>query len=174
MKKTSIGIILPGDPDVIWNTPTWVRILYWIGRFGFLITFALGIVALYGIFHWKDDVAALALFFDCVFASCVLFLLRFSLCNEKHRCPFCFRFFQLERISDDNFAGSSSRNVSRKVTDYGTGMAYDFSGNVAFFDTARHRKEHGTETTKTFTYNLRCKNCGCVHKVEKEVRSTRF
>lgn len=177
MKKTNVGIIVPGDPEKVWKVPMWVRILHFIGRYGLFISIILGFGYFINIFTSPNELTTqcyLDLFLKFPFVTFLFYAVSEGVCSVKRRCPYCHHYFQMERISDDNYVGSSSQSVSRRATDYGSGSAYDLDGNFAFFNTKRHYTEYGTQTTDNYTYNMRCRCCGCVNKVEKQKTRTSY
>lgn len=165
MKKVSLGIILPGNPECVQKSGTVLTILEKVFKYGWIAALAGAVLIL--LYAFNQDSAHL------LYMACKLGLTGFclwlcsALWGKTVRCPYCHHFLVLERISDDKLVGSTSRNISRRVSDYGTGMAYDIEGNTAFFTTKTSHTQNGTETTKRYTYNLRCSCCGCVSKVAR-------
>lgn len=110
---------------------------------------------------------------NLIFAS-VGFAVLALLWGKKGRCPYCKHFGTIKRISDYKTIGSTERNISRRTYDYHSGVIYDLSGNVAYYAGNTSRRENGTATTKTYTYNRRCSFCGCVDKVKESVTSKQY
>lgn len=163
MSRVSLGIILPGDPDMIQKETPWLKKLEWICTKGFLVAGSLFLLGgLGGIFI--SGLSALTIimlvpFLVLLFAVCFIW-------NNRTRCPYCKHFFSMRRIGEENLVDISEREISRTVDDYGTGTAVDWNGNVAFFSTKTSYKEYGKEVTEDYTFNVRCGCCGCVNKVK--------
>lgn len=165
MKRVSLGIILPGDPDCVQEKRRWISILGFLGKRGWIICLLITLIVLFSAMS-KDSgdlfITALELaLMTAIFGFCAAFIW-----CDKFRCPYCKHFRTMQKISDENFIGSSERAVSRNTYDNHSGLAFDLSGNSAYYAGTTSRKEYGTETTNDYTYNMRCSCCGCVNKVK--------
>lgn len=167
MRRTSLGIILSGDPDKIQKETPWLNGLEWICSGGFIVALTLYVVCVIGGIFVKGLIN-IVIIFSVPIAS--LLIITFFLWNEKTRCPYCKHFFSMRRIGEETRVGISEREISRTVDDYGTGTAVDWNGNISFFNTKTSYKEYGKEITEDYTYNMRCSCCGCVNKI-KDSRS---
>ena len=167
MARVSLGVILPGNPKCVQKQNFFVKILGFICRVGgifgvvamlacFILSFAIddGMDYIYSMFRWTG-------------VMIIMLLVFFGIWDEKRRCEYCHHFFTLHRISDDVFIGSSESTISRKTYDTSNGVLYDFKGNSTMFSSTRTSREYGKEITNKYTYNVRCRCCGAVSKVEK-------
>lgn len=163
MHRTSLGIILSGDPDKIQKATPWLNGLEWICSKGFIVALTLYVICVIGEIFVKGLIN-IVIIFSVPMAS--LLIITFFLWNEKIRCPYCKHFFSMKRIGEETRVGISEREISRTVDDYGTGTAVDWNGNIAFFNTKTSYKEYGKEVTEDYTFNMRCSCCGCVNKIK--------
>lgn len=162
MSRSSVGIILPGNPECVQKKTIWMRIVGFICKYGFAIAFIAGAIFFVLMFversiHFSTPYR--------LFGVGILLLLAGHIWGETCRCEYCRHFFTLKRISSDKVVDKSTHSISRNVDDYDSGMAYDWSGNVTFFNVKSSHKEYGTEEKETFTYNMRCSCCGSVQKI---------
>lgn len=163
MRRVSLGIILPGNPDMIQKETPWLKKLEWICTKGFLVAGFLFMVGMLGgIFI--EDLIVLGTIMLVPFL--VLLCTAFLIWDKNTRCPYCKHFFSMKRIGDEKLVDISEREISRTVDDYGTGTAFDWNGNITFFNTQNSYKEYGKEITEDYAFNMRCSCCGCVNKIK--------
>lgn len=164
MKKVSLGIILPGDPDCKQEKRGWLSVLTLICTRGWIVFLLISIIVLVRALL-KDSGELLFTTLKLAVVTAVL-----GLCalfwNDHYRCPYCGHFFELKRISDESFIGSTERTISRTAYDNHSGVVFNMSGDSAFYAGTSSRKEYGKQTTENYTCNKRCSCCGCVNKVK--------
>ena len=174
MARVSLGVILNGRPDCVQETTPFVKILEflcrwaWIaGLVGMISCFVISFVAddgmkyIYGIGRWAG-------------MGVLMYFVSYCIWDEKHRCEYCHHFFSLRRISENVLIGSSEKSISRSTIETDGGMAFDSRGNSATYTTISSGREYGTEVTKNYTYNVRCRCCGAVCKVETSKTSQHY
>lgn len=167
MARVSLGIILPGDPECVQKPNVFVKILEIICCYGFCAAIVGGIVTLGLMFVWEDwELLFMVLRWFGVFVFLV-FTGNF-LWDEKHRCEYCHHFFTLKRISDNKYLGSTEKSISRTTYDSHDGFVIDSTGSSALYTSISSGREYGTEVTKEYSYNIRCRCCGAVCKVKQE------
>lgn len=105
---------------------------------------------------------ALEYAFRMIGASLVLFCGGILLFKVK--CPYCKHYFTLSRISEDQYAGSTEREVSNTYDEYSSGYTMDLHGDVKYIGLRSRKRQYGTEITEHFLHNARCSCCGCVAK----------
>lgn len=171
MNKVSLGIILPGNPDCIQKPIPWLRAFEYFFRFGWLAFLGAAIVFLILTFTKDADFFELTISLALVGVCIGIFSL---LWDEKRRCPYCKHFFTMRRISLNQTIDTRDREISREINDHHSGIAFDLKGNSSLIFGRSSHTEYGTETTRTFTYNMRCKCCGCVNKVKDTRTSQSF
>lgn len=164
MKKVSLGIILPGNPDCKQKQTVWLSILTFVCKYGWIICFILSGIKSVGMFvdYSENNFFALLklLILTAVLGLCALFW------NDHYKCPYCGHFFEMKKISDESFIGSTDRTISRTAYDNHSGIIFNMSGDSAFYAGTSARKEYGKQTTEDYTCNKRCGCCGCVSKVK--------
>lgn len=172
MEKVSLGIILPGNPECVQKPRAWIKILAVIAKF---LWIPAGVAAFLTVCFC---IAKNSGYLLRIAVSLVVFAIGMYACSllwsDHFRCPYCRHFGTQKQISDNKTISSSNRSVSRRVHESRSGMIYDWGRDTTFYTSNSSHKEYGTETTKTYTFNMRCKRCGCVHKVEKTRTSTRY
>ena len=162
MSRVSLGVILPGNPDMIQKETTWLKKLEWISTKGFLVVWSLFLIGGIGcIFIRSLAGLAMVMLVPIFVLPCTTLIW-----NQLSRCPYCKHFFSMKRIGKEHLIDISEREISRTVDDYGTGTAWDWNGNISFFNTKYSYKEHGKKVEEIYTYNMRCSCCGCVNKVK--------
>ena len=166
MKRVSLGIILPGDPDRVQKQTIGLKITTFICTRGWILTLLITIFMVIKAFK-LDSGNLLSNAMKPAFATVALAFLAFVVWSQIGRCPYCKHFGTMHKISEDSFIGSSERNVSRTAYDHHSGFAFDSDGNSAYYSGISSRREHGKEVTEEYTYNMRCSCCGCVNKVKK-------
>ncbi len=171
MARKSLGVILHGAPHCIQHQTIILKILNFICRYGSIMSVASASIAFIMSIFSTDNVPLLTIWIALIVFGGVMgvFLLplRF-LWSKKYRCPYCGHFFTQIRVSDYMLVDSYQTNVSRDVEDHASGTAFDLNGNVTFIDITSKHTEQGVETTETYTYNMGCTCCRCVHKLEKK------
>lgn len=173
MKRKSLGIILSGRPSYVQQNSTWIRLLDNCLPALFLLVPAANILLFVIATRHKPEFSDFVrIFWGFLLSMGVSVVLNVFLWDELHRCTYCHHFATMERISDDKLVDTSQRYVSRNVDDYDHGTAYDLNGNLTFYTNKSSHVEWDKETTKVYTYNIRCSCCGCVKKVEKRVTKT--
>lgn len=173
MKRKSLGIILPGRPSYVQKSRPWIAFLEdYLPWLWFSIPVEAVLLFVIAINHKPEFSDFVRITFGLTFSACIVVALNVWLWDEHHRCPYCHHFVSMERISDDKLVDSSYAYVSRNVDDYSHGTAYDLDGNLTFYTNKSSHVEWDKETTNVYTYNIRCRCCGCVTKVEKRVTKT--
>ena len=167
MDRVSLGIILPGNPECVQKEKAWIRTLELIVKIEWILS------ALITVVLFVTDSLTFGVLMKLVFVTAALLMARYIWSN-KVRCPYCKHFRTMKRISDNKTIGTSERGISRKNYDYQSGAIYDLRGNIALYSANVAYREHGVETTKTYTYNRRCSFCGCVDKVKEEYKTKNF
>lgn len=165
MSRVSLGVILPGNPEKVQKANFIIKILGFVCRYGW-ISGIVGILVCFALMFIKDWSYCYPMF-RWLGVGILLLIPSQCIWDEKHRCEFCNHFFSLRRISDDNYIGSSEKSISRKTYDSRDGIAFDSNGNSTMFSSIVSDREYGTEETKNYTYNIRCRHCGAVCKVER-------
>lgn len=164
MKRTSLGIILPGDPNCKQENRLWLSILTFICKRGWIIFTLLCVITVIRAFAADSGNTLFTALKLAVVAAilgiCALFW------NDHYRCPYCGHFFEMKKISDESFIGSTDRAISRTAYDNHSGIVFNMSGDSAFYTGTSARKEYGKQTTENYTCNKRCGCCGCVNKVK--------
>lgn len=164
MKKVSLGIILLGDPNCRQQKRAWLSVLTFICTRGWIFAVILCVITVIRAFLLDSgNMLFTALKLACVSAIlglCALFW------NDHYRCPYCGHFFEMRKISDESFIGSTDRTISRTAYDSHSGVVFNLSGDSAFYAGTSARKEYGRQTTENYTCNKRCECCGCVNKVK--------
>lgn len=164
MKRVSLGIILPGDPDCKQKNRAWLSILTFICKHGWIIFTILCVITLVRAFAVDSgNMLFTALKLALVAATLGLCAL---LWNDQCRCPYCGHFFEMKKISDESFISSTDRVISRTAYDNHSGIVFNLDGDSAFYAGTSARKEYGKQTTENYTCNKRCECCGCVNKVK--------
>ena len=107
-----------------------------------------------------------------LFASASTLLIGSTIASFQ--CPECLHFFTLNRISDDKYEGSKSREVSQNTYEYSSAWTMGDNGKMYHTGITTKDKQYGTEQTDYYTYNLRCSCCGCVVKSTKSKTTTRW
>lgn len=174
-KRVSLGVIMRGNPRCKLKEKGWQATLSVIAAF-YWIYYLLGIatIILMIILANKHDPSLrkymMAMITGGVFAV-VAWALEFTY-GPKVRCPCCKHFRNMVPISDKQLIDSRVDYVSRRVDEYGDGVVYNLSGDFAFYTTHTKSTAWDKKTTNTYTYNVRCKICGCVAKVETRTTTT--
>lgn len=166
MARVSLGVILNGKPTHVQKTNPFITILgffcrwsWFAGLIGMIACFIISFFAdnsskyLWGIFRWMGF-------------GIIMLIVSYGIWDEKHRCEYCHHFFSLRRISENVLIHSSEKTISRSTVDVDGGTIFDSNGNSATYTTITPGREYGTEVTKDYTYNVRCRYCGAVCKVE--------
>lgn len=163
MRRVSLGIILSGNPDMIQKETPWLKRVEWICTKGVFVAgflFMVGMIG--GIFI--EGLSVLGTIMLVPFLA--LLFTKFLWENTTDRCPYCKHFFSMKRIGNEKLVDISECKISRTVDDYGSGTAWDWNGNITFFNTKNSYKEYGKEVTEYYAFNMRCNCCGCVNKVK--------
>lgn len=172
MARVSLGVILPGDPKYIQKPHIFVQVLGVICKYGWIAS-PIGIIVSLILMFVDDWTHAYSMFrwlVTCILLYCVAHFIW----DESHRCKFCNHFFCLRRISDNKFVDSRDASVSRTRYDTHNGIAFDSGGNSTLFTSINSSKEYGTEVTKTYTHNVRCRCCGAVTNVETHNKTQHY
>lgn len=175
MDKVSLGVILRGNPRCRLKEKKWQENLSVIVKFAwiyYLVGIAV-IIFLIKVANNHDPTLRkylYALFAGGLFAFVAWFME--YVYGPKVRCPCCKHFRNMVPISDKQLIDSRVDYVSRRVDEYGDGVVYNLTGDFAFYTTHTKSKVWDKKTTNTYTYNVRCKICGCVAKVETKTTTT--
>ena len=163
MKRVSLGIILPGMPEYKQQKKLWITILRFLSKYAW-IGFGLSslVLLVLGFIHDSDlfNIALKLLFPTAFFGVCAAFW------TEHYRCPYCGHFFSMRQISGEVLIDRTSTTYTRTEHDNHSGMAWNFNGDVAFFNGTTSRKVQGNDVTEVYACNKRCGVCGCVNKVK--------
>jgi len=164
MKRTSFGIILPGDPECVQEDRSWLSALTVLCSKGWIIALIIAVIMLIiAVFQNNGDMLESAI--RPAWVALMLFLCSL-LWNENRRCPYCRHFFTMSPISDEKCVDIRHENISRTAYDYHCGTIYDISGDITSFGVRSSHTEYGTKETKTLAVNKRCSCCGCVNKAK--------
>lgn len=108
--------------------------------------------------------------FRLISMAMVLFLgsILFVAHLEKIQCPCCHHFFSMHRISNDEYLGSTFRDVSEKTYDYQTARSVTSRGDVIVTDFITENRQYGVEETRQYQYDIQCSLCGCITNTSKE------
>ena len=163
MKRVSLGIILPGDPKCQQKKKLWLTILTFLSKYAWILFAILCIIAIVLGFISDDHYFAIALKFAVLtafFGICAAFW------TKHYRCPYCGHFFAIKQISEEVLVDTYSSTFTRTEYNTHSGMAWNFNGDVAFYDGTTSRKVQGKDVTEVYVCNKRCGACGCVNKVK--------
>ena len=109
--------------------------------------------------------------FRMALSAVVLFLGYFII---ERQCPYCGHFFTLRRISANRYEGTTEREVSNTYYDYSDAITIGSKGSTYYTGIRTEHRQHGTEETDHYTYNVRCSCCGCVAKKSTSKSHTRW
>lgn len=172
MPRVSLGVILAGDPEYVQKPNIFVKTLGGICKYGF-ISGGIGIIASF-IMMFADDWTYAYTMFRWVLVGILLFLSSQFIWDERYRCQYCKHFYCLRRISSNKFVDSSESSISRTKYDTYDGVLFDSQGNSTLFSSIGRSREYGTEITRRYTYNVRCRCCGAVSKIETHKTATKY
>lgn len=173
MDRVTLGIIMPGNRRCILKENKLQKFFAVVAKFSWLY-YLVAVATVFFLYKVMDDNTkhTFARYCDILFNGAVFafvgWFTHWCYYSDKARCPCCKHMGQMRRISDNKLIDSKVDYVSRTVDDYSDGMAYNFDGDVTFYTNHSQYTEWDKKTTNTYTYNMRCRTCGCVVKVKEK------